>query len=392
MNVYSNLTMSLPGITILPDNYFGNINFGANGTTTTLRLPFTAVIQDYFNGFEPQTSTYFCNGTCTGGMYAPGISSSCSSASTYVNLRAAGSTGVTGFSISAKRYNDANSIPTLELKSEHIDLTDSSCGAVLVTTTCLIHSGTVYYPVEIQNKTVRRDKSRNITDFVLHPNAGDAATTGRKVAAGPLTALRWIISEYYSCTDVITYDSSSKYMTDTPNGIMALQWQDYSYDGPDSSCSWRWLNPTNVILEALENILFAASMYAANGSSEVFEAVQATNTVVYISSYKYLIIGSGILIVAIIAVSSTLWGWWELGRDITLSPLETARAFGAHLFQYGNDMDADALASGTAGRKFRYGQRVELQIDGIEREVLQFAEIGVGNDPIYPGHKRGACC
>ena len=30
-----------------------------------------------------------------------------------------------------------------------------------------------------------------------------------------------------------------------------------------------------------------------------------------------------------IAILSTYWGWWRLGRDVSMSPLEIARAFGA---------------------------------------------------------------
>lgn len=169
---------------------------------------------------------------------------------------------------------------------------------------------------------------------------------------------------------------------------MALQWFDYDYRSPDHQCRFRWKDPTPKILDDLSKIPFAASMDAAQGSYEIFNATQTIDTLVYISAYQYLAAGSIILFIAIVAVWSTLWGWWEIGRDVTLSPLETARALGVHLFQHGAEMDAEGLVSRTVGRRFRYGQRIELQSDGIEREVLQLTEIGIGSDPIIPGHRR----
>lgn len=206
MEVFTVVTLHLPGTRLITEEYFGSIDFATNGSNTVmdtaLDFPFSKVVQDYFNQRETATSPYFCNGTCLGAVYAPGINYTCTDTMSYHPIRVPG-LGFNGFSISSHRYTTkypgGTVISTLELTAEHVDLTDASCSAVLVTTKCIIHSGTVYYPIAITNTTVRRDYSRNISNFELHVNAGDAATSGTNgpVYAGPLAALNWVIKQYY---------------------------------------------------------------------------------------------------------------------------------------------------------------------------------------------------
>lgn len=320
---------------------------------------------------------YSCNGACTGWVDAPGISYTCKDNYTSVNLVTIGVNGTYGFAVGSRRFNDANSVPTLEVLAKRLNSTDSTCNAVLVTTSCLIHSGNIKYPVKIQNSTtLLRDYSRNISDFQFHNHSGDAATKGENLLAGPLGALDWIVSEYFTATDLITRDKT--HFSDTPNGVSALQFFDYPNSGT-SGCVYRWHDPAPSILDAFNDILFVLALNAVPGRYTEFAAVQMTDTIVYVSNYKCLAVGSAILLLAIIAASAELWGWWQLGRNVTLSPLETARAFGALLFQNGSEMDAQDLARRTRGRRFVYGQKVEYQSDGVQREVLQFSELGIGN-------------
>lgn len=51
--------------------------------------------------------------------------------------------------------------------------------------------------------------------------------------------------------------------------------------------------------------------------------------------------GFVVLCLACLAVCPTYWGWWYLGRPVSMSPLEIARAFDAPVFS-----EADANATG----------------------------------------------
>jgi len=392
MYMVSNITLRLPLVSLHPDDYFGAVSFDKDGTShTSLNLTFGRAIQSHFLSNPPlmePSPRYFCNGTCTGWVEAPGISSTCLNSVSSIDLYHIPENGTSGFNITWKRYNE-NSVPTLEVISNHINSTDNStCQANLVTTRCFVHSGTVRYPIIVQDTIILRDYSRNTSDFRPHIHSGDAATSGTNVLAGPLAALSWMINTYFVANDTIYYDEANGEWADSPSMNSALTFFDYDYsmDG----CSYRWLDPSPWIINASSEILFASALDIAKDSYQYFQAVQETDTLIYISKYRYLAIGCGTLILAIMAILSTLWGWWELGRDVTLSPLETARAFGSFTFQYYDETDAEKLAKRAEGRKFTYGQQIEIQPDGAHKRVLQFAEAGVGGGPLLPSQHHSA--
>jgi hypothetical protein len=113
-------------------------------------------------------------------------------------------------------------------------------------------------------------------------------------------------------------------------------------------------------------------------------------TLIYHSEYPYLAAAAAIIFVAILGVSSTLYGWWELGREVSLSPLETAKAFRARVFQVWNyHMDGMHLAEDMGTRKFRYGEVMLPEVDGPQdsrRPMLAIGEVGpeIEDEPIVP--------
>jgi hypothetical protein len=115
----------------------------------------------------------------------------------------------------------------------------------------------------------------------------------------------------------------------------------------------------------------------------------ATETLVYASIYGFLVAATLILMIAFVVVSSTLWGWWELGRTVSLNPLETAKAFGASLFQAESfDMDAEHLAANTGELKVRYKDQAALDQDGHKIRVLRIIPVGdsgAGNNSVEMG-------
>lgn len=55
----------------------------------------------------------------------------------------------------------------------------------------------------------------------------------------------------------------------------------------------------------------------------------------------WLVGGFTVMVLACLAILPTYWGWWELGREVSMSPLEIARAFEAPIMR-----DADSNATG----------------------------------------------
>ena len=69
-----------------------------------------------------------------------------------------------------------------------------------------------------------------------------------------------------------------------------------------------------------------------------------------------------IVCVTCIAILSTYWGWWRLGRDVSMSPLEIARAFGPPLLE-----TADPNATGDDLKKDLGTQKVRFAVDAVGR-------------------------
>lgn len=57
-------------------------------------------------------------------------------------------------------------------------------------------------------------------------------------------------------------------------------------------------------------------------------------TTVYVTHRGWLAGGFVVICLACLAVAPTFWGWWRLGREVSMSPLEIARAFEAPLLQH----------------------------------------------------------
>lgn len=57
---------------------------------------------------------------------------------------------------------------------------------------------------------------------------------------------------------------------------------------------------------------------------------------IYEAQWAYAAAATSISIISVFALASLFWGWWELGRDVSLNPLEVALAFNSSLFEMVN--------------------------------------------------------
>jgi len=278
-----------------------------------------------------------------------------------------------------------------------LEAVSESCVGTLLTTTCKLHSGTVAYPLIIQgiNVTSNLDNYYPVQIDDAYASPGDLSTAPFGSPAGPLGALQWFNDEYYLSNATLAYNETSGTYLAIPLGPQAqIYYNTNSSDYiPNLGCGFLWDDPTQDILNAFSEVLFRASFVAAyysDGSeTQVFPATQTMDTLTYQSTHMFAIIGSVVLLLAVVAVSITLSGWWELGRDVSLSPLETAKAFGAQILHHPESpVNAHTLVARVGKRKVKYGEVQAAEEDGPEKASLRIQELGVGKDPT-PIRKRG---
>ena len=397
-NLSSNITMSLDIFSQIPSGYSGTVG-NLPGTDPTISWPFLYDIQTWYSGEVLNTwpfPPYSCNGTCLGSVQIAGlngIDGGCSTTKQPLDLKAASAEGTQVFSINFTRYDDLENIPTLEIIVRYITNVNTACSATFVTKVCRLQLSSVRYPVLIQNSTIYPYTSQNDIYYNGDPYAdpGDLSTALPGSPCGPLSALQWFGNAYYWSNATLNYNTTSGDWGATLRGVLAEQYFDTNTDDyiQSLSCGFQWTDPTEDVIQDFSQVLFIAAfmadMYGSDNTTQNFTAIQTQPILIYHSEYGYLAAATVVICIALIGVSVTLWGWWELGRDVSLSPLETAKALGAQMFQHWNlSMDGSRLAKDMGSRKFRYGEQMVTEDDGVPRPMLRIAELGIGNDPAEP--------
>ncbi|ETN44304.1 uncharacterized protein HMPREF1541_10484 [Cyphellophora europaea CBS 101466] len=111
---------------------------------------------------------------------------------------------------------------------------------------------------------------------------------------------------------------------------------------------------------------FAASTWEVERNAtvafrELSPAVQISDVVYYMTNFEYMVAGVITTLVAVMLVIPSYWRYGQLGRDVTLGPIEVASAFQAPLLTRGRRYrkkdtgDVEDLIKEVGDRKVMYG-------------------------------------
>lgn len=129
-------------------------------------------------------------------------------------------------------------------------------------------------------------------------------------------------------------------------------------------------------------MIFRTAVATANSSDTQSVVAQASGShTVYKTSYVFLALATLASGLAILSVLLTFNGFWRLGRKVSMSPLETAKAFDAPIMKEADSSaPAKALLNQVGGKPVKYG----LVNDGagFDTEVpLPYTESGFRDSP-----------
>lgn len=99
----------------------------------------------------------------------------------------------------------------------------------------------------------------------------------------------------------------------------------------------------------------------------------------YHTEWRFFWGGASVQIFCVAVVAITYWNWWTLGRAVSFSPIEIAKAFDAPLLRtMPPNLDADALAERLTDRRVRYGAVDVWDVEANNQPVgrLLFADPG----------------
>jgi hypothetical protein len=271
---------------------------------------------------------YFCpaNSTCTGTLPAAGIGRSCSNSSYHLNMLDSRSDGATVFQLSFD-YNANTSQPLLKVSVIYLDDVNASCTATIIEETCNIWTATVSYPFTLINNVLTlnvngTDLAPVISNYTT-PGDGKIAPSDKVIGAGGLLSIGEIIGNFTTTTANYTYPAGV-YIDNSMSNL--FYYTDYTVN---SSCWDRFIRPTDYAIGALSNLMFRAALSASDTFRQVVNGTKTTPTTVYRPEYRFLAAGLIVTFSGLTASLLLFWGFWELDRNVTLSPAELAGAFGA---------------------------------------------------------------
>ena len=116
------------------------------------------------------------------------------------------------------------------------------------------------------------------------------------------------------------------------------------------------------MINSMREIAFRTSLQIAADNTSYANATQSVKYVgdtpktVYTTNYAYMAAAFVVSLLGVLSVIPTYYGFWTLGRTVSLSPLEIAKAFNAPLLAtVPGNRHAENMLHDVSGMKVRYG-------------------------------------
>lgn len=370
MEVSAPAVLAIPISTIIPQGFTGYV-MGRQYDAALFFANYTSVVQQYYNNHTMKlTRDSGCRGLCKTRVQGVGLSFNCSLHTEPFNLMPSTSEPVddpaimNGTNVFDTHFWWTVSASHLQLQVQYED--QAPCSGNLIVRICTLQAAVVTYPIIIDaNNTVVLDPTTAIRDDSIdqvYDTFQDARSSGAtSTLAGYYLALR----NKFDSSGWMCWGGAIGHELHT-SGSTALQYASANAGSTTANlCELTFLDPTLDIIASARELMFrtalavaATSDSADNTMLQTVQALQSTYPPVYRSSYLYLILALTISAAAAIAVSLLFQSYAVLGREVSLSPLETARALGAPLLLGpGSDPTSDvaALVKACGARRVRYG-------------------------------------
>jgi len=136
---------------------------------------------------------------------------------------------------------------------------------------------------------------------------------------------------------------------------------DTAYVDALQNVSWFYKNYSNGGFSRIEapprvSVTNASAPYTAFPHSQMIQMNRTRTVQVFESNYYYLAGALIVMLLAVVVVVPIFYGFWELGRDVSMSPLEIANAFEAPLFHETNsNMTAEDIVKCSGNMVVQYG-------------------------------------
>jgi hypothetical protein len=377
---HSTSTLGIPLAPAIPFGFSGYIS-GRGYDVSLYTTNFTPTVQAYNNRAPINIGPTGCGGVCSAKVLAAGFAVNCSSYPFAFDLRPSPGNPIGPATLNGTQAF-ISSFDWSAMSPQNIGLNiqykkSPECYGNLVVQNCTLRSATVQYPVIINgnDSTVTLDPASTIYDDVVM----EIKPTSVENRQGPTTLgglwlalsnrfnseahLRWVGAVGYELLNKGA--TANQYVLINGSGT-----DEYGGFNPGTSCSLYYQDPVDDLLQSARELMFRTAVAAANSSStQYIQAHQTSTRPIYESHYAFLAVATIVTGIAIACVSLTFHGYWQLGREFSMSPLEIATAFNAPILRgAGSNADAKTLLDEVGDRPVKYGAVGTNETSGIVRE------------------------
>jgi hypothetical protein len=307
-----------------PTGYYMTRSYGIS----TLATNFSRVLLGYTNRDPIEIDLSGCKGSCEGALIGAGFDVSCTRGVRDYAIDRTDSVGKTWRLGSIDIGFHGHAPTTLRLDTTYKGSADAE--GQLTVTNCTLDSALVQYPFSYLNGTITLRGSITSIDEIVNRTEKlfylDPETAGLGVWPSKLGGFSFALYEQFA-SSVQLYDT----------GILALQGDGpmrYTYMTSSESVFgtpyMTWSDPTAPILETIRELAFRTALsFSDSSSQQTIHGSQRRTTTRYAASKHFLTASLAITFASTAAVMFLFYGFWCLGRPVTMSPLETANAFQA---------------------------------------------------------------
>jgi hypothetical protein len=160
----------------------------------------------------------------------------------------------------------------------------------------------------------------------------------------------------------------------SPYGLAAdLQFKP-AYDTTTLGCGYQYQDPLDYVIRRINLLMFILSvdpgMHNSNNNNyskqTTVDAKEYGQSLHYKTNRGFMYGALASILVCVLCVIPSYWGYWQLGRDVTLGPFEIANAFRAPILDHPSVANAGVkvLIREVGEREVKYGEMVQNDASG----------------------------
>ena len=270
---------------------------------------------------------------------------------------------------------------------------NGSCPSVLTKTTCELRPALINYPLTLQNIS---SEFLNVTEAFLGWNATANSYSAKYSPSDHqmhnFTVVKYLdLKEQPAPSQLTQLGGIQLALQISLGGAVSLSYGPNGWGAEQNGtlgsirelerpepfmCNWVYTNPMNYLLQQLNTLTFLLmnDPYVVN-DDHVYDwekthgkvpglknittsGPQFSDVITYRSRWPYLYGALASTLVCILCVSPSYWGFWELGREVSLSPFEIAAAMGTPMLgsSHGDSGHVNQVLRTAGSRRIQYGR------------------------------------